>query len=230
MDPGTPCTLLSHQIRYGRDWFPSQRSLARFSHPDPRWPGLIDAAHFCLVAVSTHAGVEEKLFGLAIAPHHYLLHGAGCHVQTHVTSLAQHKRKETSFLRSLAEGFILHLQNLAEVLVQLTKQANIVSREPGQPGCRQPNASLMASLVSRALWSTRPHAFRHRLHVTGAHRGRPLQIVRSATPSEATWPHLQREATLSPSSVPSSSSLLKPRCSRPPLSVSLSLFPPYLVA
>ena len=125
----------------GRGWFPSQRSLARFSHPDPRWPGLIDAAHFCLVAVSTHAGVEEKLFGLAIAPHHYLLHGAGCHVQTHVTSLAQHKRKETSFLRSLSEGLILHLQNLAEVLVQLTKQANIVSREPGQPGCRQPNAS-----------------------------------------------------------------------------------------
>jgi hypothetical protein len=32
---------------------------------------------------------------------------------------------------------------LAEVLVQLTKQANIVSREPGQPGCRQTNASLL---------------------------------------------------------------------------------------
>ena len=130
------------RLLLGRDWFPSQRSLARFSHPDPRWTGLIDTSHFCLVAVSTHAGVEEKLFGLAIAPHHYLLHDAGCHVQTHVTSLAQHKRKETSFLRRLAEGLILHLQNLAEVLVQLTKQANIVSREPGQPGCRQPNASL----------------------------------------------------------------------------------------
>ena len=73
-------------------------------------------------------------------------------MQTHVTSLAQHKRKETSFLRSLAEGLILHLQNLAEVLVQLTKQANIVSREPGQPGCRQPNASLVIG-HGMDLWS-----------------------------------------------------------------------------
>ena len=109
------------------------------------------------------------------------------------------------------------MQNLQNIYYGLTRSCKHLSeraesRTPGHPRA-----------AKRALWSTRPHAFRHRLHVTGAHRGRPLQIVRPAMPSEATWPHLQREATLSPSSVPSSSSLLKPRCSRPPLSVSLSL-------
>ena len=137
-------------------------------------------------------------------------------------------------------------KHLSRTHPQLQKHLQITflsERAPGVqviPGPR--SVSLMETLVSRALWSTRPHAFRHPRHVTGAHRGRPLQIVRPAMPSEATWPHLQREATLSPSSVPSSSSLLKPRCSRPPLSVSLTFLfslaadawfqidvPPYLV-
>lgn len=58
------------------------------------------------------------------------------------TSQARKKRQASAFLKSLATEILLHAVNLAEWLMQATKQVTGACGEPGSGLCRQPIRSL----------------------------------------------------------------------------------------